>query len=418
MAGSTFSAFRHRDLRWLWLGVGLAYTAEYVKIFAIGWLVVEIAVRDGVPEGVPLYLGLLGVSRAVPGVASGLLGGAIADRVDRRRLLLATTAVGLAVAVGLTSLVLSGSPSIALVMALTFVSAIAEAFSLPTVYVVIPRLVPPNDLLSGIGLTNMMDNLAALTGPLLGGALVVAFGTRGPFVALIPLYIAAIIVLYRMPPLAAPERGSSGQGILVALIGAIEHLASDRILRTLVILSLLVSLFGRAVTYLYPAVVHDSLRLGALALSWLLAARAVGTLSGSLAAASLGNVARRGVAAAVCVVAYGTVVMAFAAQQDLAPALGFAALGGAAQFVFSGLANGTLQERAPDHAAGRMMSLYTTTITGGVPLGMLLLGSAGSFVGIAPVIAAGGAVLAVGAAVALLGVPDLRGYRAAHAVAK
>jgi predicted MFS family arabinose efflux permease len=410
--GSTFSALRHRDLRFLWLGVALTYTADYLRIFAIGWLVVEIAVRDGAPERVPLYLGLLGASRAVPGVLSGLVGGAIADRVDRRRLLLATTAASVAVAAGLLTLVLSGSPNIAIVMAFTFASSIADGLSLPIVYVMIPRLVPPKDLLSGIGLTNLMDNLSGLIGPLLGGALVIAFGTPGPFLALVPLYLAALIVLYRMRSVPLVEPETPRPGILASLRGGIEHLASDPILRTLVVLSLLVSLFGRAVTQLYPAVVHDSLQLGAVALSWLLAGRAMGTLAGSLAAASLGGIARRGAAAAVCVVAYGIAIVAFAAQQQLAPALVLAALGGAAQFVFSGLANGAIQERAPDHAAGRMMSLYTTTITGGVPIGMLLLGTAGSLGGIGPAVAGGGVVLALGGVLALLGVTDLRRYRA------
>jgi predicted MFS family arabinose efflux permease len=401
-------------MRLLWLGVALVYTADYLKVFAIGWLVVVIAERDGVPERVPLYLGLLGASRAVPGVASGLVGGAFADRLDRRRLLLATTATSVAVAAGLTTLVLSGSPHLELVMALTFAGAIADGLALPTVYVMIPRLVPPRDLLSGIGLTNMVDNLSALTGPLLGGALVVAFGTPGPFLALVPLYLAAIVALSRMRRVALTTTESPRPGILESLRGGIEHLASDPILRTLVMLSLLVSLFGRAVTYLYPAVVHENLQLGAIALSWLLAGRAIGTLAGSIVTASFGGIARRGIAAAVCVAAYGTVVVVFALQRQLLPALVCAALGGAAQFVFSGLANGTLQERAPDHAAGRMVSLYTTTITGGMPVGILLLGAAGAASGIGPAVAAGGGLLALGGVLALLGVPDLRGYRAAH----
>ena len=413
-AGSTFSALRHRDLRFLCLGIALGYTADYLRVFAIGWLVVEIAVRDGVPERVPLYLGLLGASRAVPGVVSGLVGGAIADRIDRRRLILATAAASAVIGACLTALVLSDSANIGLVMAFTFASSIADGLSLPNVYVMIPRLVPPKDLLSGIGLTNMMDNLSGLTGPLLGGALVIAFGTPAPFVALVPLYLVALIVLSRVRPVPLAEGETPRQGILASLRGGIEHLASDPILRALVILSLLVSLFGRAVTHLYPAVVHDSLQLGAVALSWLLAGRAIGTIAGSLAAASLGGIARRGTAAAVCVVAYGMVIVAFAGQQQLAPALILAGLGGAAQFVFSGLANGTIQQRAPDHAAGRMMSLYTTTITGGVPIGMLLLGAAGSIGGIGLAVAGGGVVLALGGVLALLAVADLRRYRAVH----
>jgi MFS family permease len=346
---------------------------------------------------------------------SGLVGGAIADRVDRRRLILATSTISVAVAAGLTAFVLSGSPNVALIMAFTFVSAIADGLSLPNVYVMIPRIVLPRDLLSGIGLTNMMDNVSGLAGPLLGGALVIAFGIPGPFLALVPLYLASLLVLSRLQRLPLLGAETPRPGILAALRGGISHLASDRVLRTLVVLSLLVSLFGRAVTQLYPAVVHDNLQLGAVALSWLLAGRAIGTLAGSLFAASLGGMPRRGVAAALCVVAFGAVVVAFAAQRDLAPAIAFAALGGVAQYVFSGLANGTLQERSPEHASGRMMSLYTTTITGGVPIGMLLLGTAASFGGIGLAVAGGGVVLALGGLVALLGVSDLRRHGAVPA---
>src|SRR5205814_5323448 len=138
---------------------------------------------------------------------------------------------------------------------------------------------------------------------------------------------------WRLPPVPADEL-TARAGLLSMLRGGFEHILDDRLLVTLLVLSTLLSFFGRAVTYLYPAVVTDVLRLGALELSWLLAARAAGTLAGSFTVASLGGVARRALAGGICVVVFGLALFLFGLQRSLVPALLLSAVCRCVQYVF------------------------------------------------------------------------------------
>ncbi|MEK7862931.1 MAG: MFS transporter, partial [Chloroflexota bacterium] len=87
---STFAALEFRDFRLVWIGLVVSNTGTWMQQFGLGWLVVQLAIRDGVPQLAPLYLGLVGLSRALPGLTFGLFGGVVADRADRRRLLMVT----------------------------------------------------------------------------------------------------------------------------------------------------------------------------------------------------------------------------------------------------------------------------------------------------------------------------------------
>jgi hypothetical protein len=246
-------------------------------------------------------------------------------------------------------------------------------------------------------------------GPLLGGALVASAGVAGVFAVqalLVGSTIVALITVRPIPPATVPARDVVG-----SLRDGIAYVLREPLLRWLIALAVLVALFGRSVAYVLPAVATDVLHIGAVELSWLLAARGIGTLAGSLATASLGGVGKRGLALALASTALGLSALIFSAQTTLVPALALAAAMGIAQFMFSGFAGVLMQTAAPDALRGRVLSVYFTTVTGVTPLGVLILGAAGTSVGIDVAIAAGAAILVAGGIAAVALPSPLRDHR-------
>jgi MFS family permease len=141
--------------------------------------VVQLAVRDGAPNLAPFYLGVVGLARAIPGITFGLFGGAVADRTDRRRLLMVTQSSAAIVALILAGLTISEHINIVEVVLLSALTSLIFSFDAPTRQAMVPRLVPDRQILSAIGLNSAAFNGATLIGPLIGGVLIVPFGIGG-----------------------------------------------------------------------------------------------------------------------------------------------------------------------------------------------------------------------------------------------
>jgi predicted MFS family arabinose efflux permease len=370
-----------------------------MQLFAIGWLAVEVAAREGDPSRTALYLGVLGLARAIPGIALGVLGGVLADRFDRRMLILVGQLASAVSAAALAILAASGA-DISWVAAVVIVAATAYSMTLPAAFAAIPRVVGAEALMSGTGLVNASANIAMVAGPLIAGLLVLPVGVAGILGVQSVLHLLAVVFTVRVPRM--PQHQATQTHPLRALRDGIVHTARDPLVGPLMVLAILVALFGRAVAYVMPAVTTEVLRVGAVELSWLLGARGIGTLAGSLAVASLDIVRRRATAAALCSLAFGIAAALFATQQALFGALIVAVALGLIQFLFSGFLNALLQTNTPDALRGRVLSLYYVTVTGVTPLGVMLLGSIGAAVGIGQAITMGAVVLVAGSLAVLL----------------
>lgn len=413
MAGrpSTFAALKHREFRLLWIGLGTSGAGDSMQSFGLGWLVVQLAIRDGVPQLAPLYIGLVGLSRAVPAIVFGLFGGVLADRVDRRRLLGLTQSCGSLIAIVLAALTLTDRIGLLSVMALSSLSAAAVAFDRPTRQAMLPRLVPPRDLMSAIGLNGASMNGAAMLGPLIGGVLIGPLGVGGLMAVNAVSYLATIValVVMRPLPLLAPV---PPRNVLQSMGDGFAFVRHDPVLRWVIGLSALMSLGARPFTDLMPAIAHDTLHVGVVELSWLLGAAGAGNLAGSVAAASLGGVRRRGLVLAANVTGVGAALVLFSLQRSLPAALVLVVLPGFNHFCFSGMSYTLLQTLSPDSFRGRVVSIYSTTVQGFTPLGTLLLGSLGSVVGISPAIGISGTVVGIVGLYVLTSVRPLREFRA------
>src|SRR5881409_526827 len=176
---SALAALEYRDFRLFWIGLVVSNIGTWMQQFGLGWLVVQLAIKDGVPHLAPFYLGLVGLSRAVPGLAFGLFGGAVADRADRRRLLLVT------------------QTSAAVVAAILAALTISEHINIVEIVL---RLVSDRELMSAIGLNSAAFNGATLVGPLLGGVLIIPFGVGGLMLLNAVSYLAIVVALFLMRP--------------------------------------------------------------------------------------------------------------------------------------------------------------------------------------------------------------------------
>ena len=406
-SASVVGPLRHHEFRLVWSGGVITYVGVWMQIFGQGWLVVQLAAADGRPDLAALYLGLVGLAGAVPGILVGIIGGVVADSMDRLRLILYSQIAGGVLSALLAVLTLSGLISIAGLVVLAALQATANAFDGPTRNAMLSRVIPHEHLLGAIGLQAAGWQGSTVIGPLIGGLLIGPFGVGGLFVIKALSHLTTIAAVLRMRPLEREAR-PAGQSALDAVREGIAFLLEERVLRWVLVFVALVSFAVRPYLQLLPAIAQRSLHVSAVELSWLLAAAGVGSFSGALLTAPVGNIRRRGVAYLSCFVAAGSLLALFAAQTVLTLALVCATLLAFSTQLTQGLTNAFLQLRTPDRLRGRVLSVNNVAYNGLIPLGTMTLGAAGTAVGLDRALATSGLLVAAIAVVVLLTVPLLR----------
>src|SRR5688572_7009575 len=400
------AALEYRDFRLFWFGLVVSNTGTWMQQFGLGWLVVQLAIKDGAPQLAPFYLGLVGLARAVPGLAFGLFGGVVADRADRRRLLIITQTSASIVAAVLAVLTITDRINIVEVVLISALNSIIFSFDAPTRQAMVPRLVSDKQLMSAIGLNSAAFNGATLIGPLVGGVLIIPFGVGGLMMINAVTYLAIVGALLLMRPQPAVE-SARNLSMLESIREGLSFIKSDPVLRWVIALSIATAMLTRPYIQLLPAEAQF-LGVGALELSWLLAASGAGALAGALATASLGSWRRRGALLVSAAVAHGTLLMLFGVQHTVLGAMVFVGLTSFAVMLFLGMANTLMQTRTPDHLRGRAMSVHTMVFMGFMPLGQMLLGSLGTVAGINTAFLAGGILVVLVSLFALLRASALR----------
>jgi MFS family permease len=402
---SMLAALEYRDFRVFWFGLVVSNVGSWMQIYGLGWLVVQLAISDGAANLAPLYLGLVGLSRAIPGLAFGLFGGAVADRTDRRRLLIVTQTSAAIVAGVLAVLTITEHINIVEVVLISALNSIIFSFDAPTRQAMVPRLVSDGQLMSAIGLNSAAFNGATLIGPLIGGVLIIPFGVGGLMLINAISYLAVVAALFVISP--QPSDARRRLPMLESIREGLAYIRRDPVLRWVVLLTVTTALFTRPYIQLLPAEAQF-LGVGALELSWLLAASGLGALGGALVTASLGGWKRRGAVLVGSALMHGLLLAMFAEQRTVIGAMVFIGLTSFAVMVFLGMANTLMQTRTPDHLRGRAMSVHTMVFMGFMPLGQMLLGSLGTVAGINTAFLAGGLVVVLVSLFALLRAGALR----------
>jgi len=386
------AALTHRDFRILWIGACTSTIGTWMQKVAQNWLVLTVT-------GSAFYLGLDSFLGELPILLFTLIGGVIADRHNRRHLLMGSQVVQMASAFALMALVWLDVVQIWHILALSFLTGTAQAFGGPAYQSLIPQLVPRDHLPNAIALNSIQFNIARVIGPLLAGVALAALGSAACF-GLNGLSFVAVIVglwLLRVEHVAPGTR----KRLLEEMRIGVTHVRGERPLVVLTALAFVSTFLGLPLLTFLPVFAQDVFHRGVGKYSEMMAFSGAGAVTGALLVAWLGRFEHMGRALLVVQAAFGALIVGFALSRTpwLSDALLFA--GGAALIIVFSLMTSLVQLIAPNEMRGRVMSIYMVAFRGGSPLGNLLSGYlAARFT--APVVLAANGLLLVGVAFYLL----------------
>ena len=340
---------------------------------AQGWLVLPLT-------NSPLWLGLLGLSFALPMIVLPLVGGAVTDRVHRIRLLYITQTGLMLNAFALALLTWLGVVNVWHILATSFIGAALLAFDNPARQALLPELVPPRDLLNALSLNSATYNGAALIGPAIAGVLLAPLGAGSLFFLNGVSYLAVILALTAMRDVrthSGGKRVSLGEAMLTGLAYAWH---TRRIL-ALLVLSALAAIFGRSYQSLVPIFARDIWHGGPQGYGLLLSAAGGGALVGAFGLASLRQLKQQGAVMIVSGLLFSVSIIGFAVSPSLVMGIVLLFIGGVLSTVFGTIIATFVQVATPNELRGRVMSLYAVTLIGLPSLGALGSGASAELLG-------------------------------------
>ncbi len=363
---SVFKAFTYRDFSLLWAGAFTSSVGTWMQAVAQNWLILTLT-------GSAFYLGLCAFLSDAPFLFFSLFGGVLADRVDRRRILLASQVVQLTSAFLLAGLVAASWVRVWHILVLAFVVGFAQSFGGPAYQALVPTLVDREDLPNAVALNSIQFNLARVVGPVLGGWAFYALGAAACF-ALNGLsflaVIAALLVLRRGAFAAAPEGGS----VVESLKAGVAAVRMSGPLRGLVGLAFAVSFLALPLVTFLPLYAKDVFGQDAAGYSRLLAAFGLGAVAGAIGVAGGGHVKRRGAFGVAMMAVFGVLMIGFSASRRIPLSLAILFLAGASMMAVFATFMTLVQTNVEEGMRGRVVSVYTLAFRGAMPLGNLTAG--------------------------------------------
>lgn len=394
-------ALTHRNFRLFFFGQGISLIGTWMQSVAQGWLVLTLT-------NSPFFVGLVSGLGSLGVLAFTLYAGVVADRRDKRRLVVLTQSLSMLLAFVLAALVWAKVVSVWHVMAVATMLGIVNAFDIPTRQSFLVELVGKEDLMNGIALNSSMFNAARVVGPAIAGALIGAVGVAACFFLNGVSYIAVIAGLLAMRLPRFEPRPSTGS-VWAGFREVVAFLRSDRRVETLVVLTAILSVFGFPFLVMMPVFARDVLHVRAAGYGALTAAVGGGAMLGALViAVNSRRIVRRGRLMTLGGTAFGLLVWLFTLSRSFPLSLVLLALAGCAMIVNNALANTMLQTTIPDDLRGRVMGFYSFVFVGLSPLGAFQAGVFAERFGAPWAVGVGGVVCALAVGFAAWRVPELR----------
>jgi predicted MFS family arabinose efflux permease len=360
-----FKAFQYRDFRLMWFGACTSSIGTWMQIVAQGWLIYRLShsafllALDQFLAGIPIFL-------------FSLIGGVVADRVERRKILLGSQYVQMATAGILTILVGTGLVQVWHILCLSFISGFAQAFGGPAYQALIPTLVEKDDMPNAIALNSIQFNVAVMVGPALAGQALAKLGEKWCFglnaLSFLAPIISLSIISARFLPLKTTESmySSLKQGIRFA--------RKQNSMEALIVLAFCMTALGMPMRTYIPVFVKDIFHRGPETYGNLLSLMGLGSIFGSLIIAGAGNMRRKGIVALGALLCLGVGISAFALSKSVSLSGVFLVLVGAAMMAVFATVNSLVQLITTNEMRGRVMSVYNFAFRGGMPMGNLLSG--------------------------------------------
>lgn len=364
-----FKAFQYRDFRLMWIGACTSSIGTWMQIVAQGWLIYRLShsafllALDQFMGGIPIFV-------------LSLLGGVVADRVERRKILLISQYIQMASATALTLLVafnvLQTSHGVAAIIALSFVSGVAQSFGGPAYSALIPTLVDREDMPNAIALNSIQFNMAVTIGPALAGITLARLGEKWCFGLNAVSFLAPVITLLMIKSRYSPQRTT--ESILSSLKQGLSFVRQRESMSALIVLAFCMTALSMPMRTYIPVFVKDIFHRGPETYGNLLSLMGVGSILGSLIIASAGNLRNKGRVALVMMMCLGAAISAFALSHKLVFSyLSIVVVGTSMMAVFATVTS-LVQLITTNEMRGRVMSVYNTAFRGGMPMGNLLTG--------------------------------------------
>ncbi len=412
------AALQHRDYRLIWVGQFFSMIGSQMQTVAINWHIYALLRGQSYTlhlfgQAIPLNaealgLGTLGLVRVVPIIVFALLGGMVADTVDRRRILIATQMLSAVLALILAMLTLGGWATIVMIYLITAATAAIAAFANPARQALIPNLVPRQHLTNAISLNTLNFQVAAIAGPALAGLMVGQFSLGVVYAVNALSFVVVIATLAVMEYRGQVMDNGSGLG-WSALMEGLRFVFQTRIIMGTMLLDFLATFFSSARTML-PIVAGDILKVGPGGYGLLATADSVGALVAGALVSLRRDIHRQGVVLLVSVAIYGMATALFGLSTVFPLSYVLFALTGAADTV-SMVIRGTIRQlMTPDQLRGRMTSVNMIFFMGGPQLGELEAGLVASALGVPFSIVSGGVATVLLTALIAWRYPKLRQF--------
>ena len=370
-------ALTHRNFRLLWMGALTSSIGTWMQKVAQAWLIVTMSGSSSA-----FYLGLDSFAGEAPILLFTVIGGVIADRRDRRHMMLLSQCVQMSVAFILAALIYSGKIQIWMIVSLSFFSGCAQAFGGPAYQSLIPTLVGKEHLPNAVALNSIQFNLARVIGPVVAGAALAAFGMVACFGlnGISFLFVIAAILALRdvhVPPIAT-------EGIVDQMKGGLRYVKNSRNLIAVTSLGFIVAFLGFPLLTFLPVITKDVFHRDVAFYTRLMTVAGAGAVTGALIVAYIGRHRHIGRVLLICLALFGaaTVLFSFSRVPLLSGVILF--VGGSLLVMSTSLTTSLAQLLAPAELRGRVVSIYMVAFRGGSPLGGLASGWLVTQVGSAP----------------------------------
>ena len=390
-----------RDFRRLWFGTGISAIGSQITTVAIPFQLYELT-------GSTLLVGFLGLAALVPLLTVPLYGGAVADAVDRRRLLLLSDVALLLTTAGLLVNALLPDPRVWALFLGEILGTAAYCFQRPARNALTPRLVPDDQLLAAIAVEDVIFTLARVAGPTMAGVLIAVFGLPVAFGIDIATFAASLLAIWLLP--AAPPSQDAERPGLQSILDGFRYVRSRRVLLGIFVVDAIAMIFGMP-RALFPAFA-EKLGGGATLLGLMYSAPFVGALVASLTSGWMMTVRRQGIGVCVAAGAWGVTIALVGFAEAAWFALAFLAVAGAADFVSAVLRSNILLSATPDPMRGRLSGIELAQVAGAPELGNVEAGIVAELTSVRASIVSGGVLTVVGTVVAAAAIPALVRYDA------
>jgi predicted MFS family arabinose efflux permease len=361
----TFKAFQYRDFRLLWVGAFTSSTGTWMQEIAQNWLVLDITKS-------PFLLGLDAFLGDIPIFLFSLVGGVIADRMDRRKLLLISQVIQMVSALTLSFLIATHRIQIWHILLSSFIVGTAQSFGGPAYSALVPSLVEKEDLPNAIALNSIQFNLARVIGPVLGGLALKYAGSAWCFGLNSLSFVAVMISLLRLHINFKPPH--TGDSILTGMKQGIGFIRKQGAMETLVLIAFCMTALAIPMITFLPVFAKNVFHQNEMTYSLFLVASGLGSITGALTVASLGNIHNKGRIALTMLMALGAGITGFSISHSLAASCLLLFISGAVMMCAFAMISSLVQLITPNDMRGRVMSVYNVAFRGGMPFGSVTTG--------------------------------------------